>query len=84
MLNFLRDGELNLPDNPRETQQLRREAEFYQIVPMIKALESWASSSSSFVSEKTALSYRNGWFVEVEDGRIDMGARMLGSVTFFP
>lgn len=40
ILNFLRDKRLNLPDNFSEYAQLRQEADFYQIEPIIQYLDS--------------------------------------------
>lgn len=38
VLNFLRSSKLNLPDNFQEFDQLTEEADFYQIPPLIDAL----------------------------------------------
>lgn len=40
ILNYLRDKRLNLPDNFSEYAQLRQEADFYQIEPIIQYLDS--------------------------------------------
>jgi len=40
ILNFLRDKRLNLPDNFTEYAQLRQEADFYRIDPIITQLDS--------------------------------------------
>ena len=39
ILNFLRDKCLNLPDNFSEYAQLRQEADFYQIEPIITYMD---------------------------------------------
>ena len=38
ILNFLRNDKLTLPENFAEVEQLREEADFYQIQPMFKAI----------------------------------------------
>lgn len=40
ILNFLRDKRLNLPENFNEYAQLRQEADFYQIEPIVNYLDS--------------------------------------------
>ena len=64
VLNFLRSAELNLPDNFKETKQLSQEADFYQIAPMIEALDAWQLSEEGANAKPT--SHKNGWFVELE------------------
>ena len=39
VLNFLRNGSLRLPEQFGETEALREEADFFQIIPMIEALK---------------------------------------------
>ena len=41
ILNFLRNDKLTLPENFAELDQLREEADFYQIGSMMKALEEY-------------------------------------------
>ncbi|XP_035264948.1 BTB/POZ domain-containing protein KCTD4-like [Anguilla anguilla] len=41
VLNFLRLGELVLPDDFREAELLRREAEFYRLGDLARAVEEW-------------------------------------------
>lgn len=41
ILNYLRNGELNLPDNFGEHKQLLAEATFYQIDPLMKEINSY-------------------------------------------
>ena len=79
MLNFLRGAELNLPDSFGETKQLRQEADFYQIAPMIEALDAWESSPLGANAKST--SHKNGWFVEILDTN-QSGAKIIGSISF--
>ena len=64
ILNFLRDKRLNLPENFSEYAQLRQEADFYQIEPILNHLDclypnkfnlknSITSSMTSLVSNST-------------------------------
>ncbi|XP_036381194.1 BTB/POZ domain-containing protein KCTD21-like isoform X2 [Megalops cyprinoides] len=39
ILNFLRTSHLDLPDNYKEIKLLKREADFYQIEPLIEAVQ---------------------------------------------
>ncbi|KAJ8282559.1 hypothetical protein COCON_G00050780 [Conger conger] len=41
VLNFLRMGELVLPDDFKESELLRREAEFYRLGELVRAVEDW-------------------------------------------
>lgn len=50
ILNFLRDKRLNLPENFAEHAQLRQEADFYRIEPIILQLDSSHSSLKHSVS----------------------------------
>lgn len=47
ILNFLRDKRLNLPENFTEYAQLRQEADFYRIEPIINQLDSLYCSKSN-------------------------------------
>ena len=53
ILNYLRDKRLNLPENFSEFAQLRQEADFYRIEPLIKDLDSLFSEKLSL--SKTSL-----------------------------
>ena len=47
ILNYLRDGELILPEGAKFLKELRKEAEFYQIQGILDELNHSSSSSSS-------------------------------------
>lgn len=47
VLNFLRLGELMLPNDFKEAGLLRREAEFYRLGAMVQAIEDWEQHQSA-------------------------------------
>lgn len=47
ILNFLRTGELQLPDDFREVGLLRREAEFYRLSGLVEAVAEWEESRAA-------------------------------------
>ncbi|XP_019616694.1 PREDICTED: BTB/POZ domain-containing protein KCTD19-like [Branchiostoma belcheri] len=58
VLNFLRTGQLVLPEDFKELPLLEMEADFYQIQPLIEALKTYkASCAHDFVVVRPSLTY---------------------------
>lgn len=55
ILNFLRDKQLHLPDNFAEYAQLRQEADFYRIEPIIQQLDAQFCSKNLKYSKSPSL-----------------------------
>lgn len=55
ILNFFRDKRLNLPDNFSEYAQLRQEADFYRIEPILNYLDFFFSTKLNLTNGKTTL-----------------------------
>ncbi|XP_074551714.1 BTB/POZ domain-containing protein KCTD4 [Halichoeres trimaculatus] len=58
VLNYLRTGELQLPDDFREAGLLRREADFYHLTELVEAVVEWESQRAA---------QREAAFLEVTD-----------------
>ncbi|XP_059199543.1 BTB/POZ domain-containing protein KCTD4 [Centropristis striata] len=58
VLNYLRTGELQLPDDFREAGLLRREADFYRLSELVEAVVEWESQRAA---------QREAAFLEVTD-----------------
>jgi len=59
VLNFLRSGQLHLPDSASEKEQLLIEADFYQITPLVDALQ------KPTLADTSQKALKNGWLVEL-------------------
>ena len=61
ILNFLRDGELLLPNDQIFKEQLLKEAEFYQVQGVISQLKQFSSLSSSIIKDEVHMSSLTSW-----------------------
>ena len=61
MLNFLRDGELLLPNDRSFREQLLKEAEFYQVQGVISQLKQDCILSSSIIKDEVLMSSLTSW-----------------------
>lgn len=66
ILNFLRSGQLDLPEDFKEYSLLYREADFYQIEPLLECLRLRQAST------------RNGYFLEVQENTQTNRVQLLG------
>lgn len=61
ILNFLRDGELLLPNDRSLREQLLKEAEFYQVQGVISQLKQDCILSSSIIKDEVLMSSLTSW-----------------------
>ena len=61
ILNFLRNGELLLPNDGIFKEQLLKEAEFYQVQGVISQLKQFSSLSSSIIKDEVHMSSLTSW-----------------------
>ena len=54
ILNYLRDKQLNLPENFSEYAQLRQEADFYRIEPLISDLDALFGTKTNSISKTSS------------------------------
>lgn len=81
ILDFLRDEDLVLPEGFKERERLRREASFYRLSGLEKAIEEQASRPSSLSSKRghITVGYR-GSFAFGRDGLTDVKFRKLSRI----
>ena len=61
ILNFLRNGELLLPNDRIFKEQLLKEAEFYQVQGVISQLKQFSSLFSSIIKDEVYISSLTSW-----------------------
>ncbi len=54
VLNFLRESSLTLPEDFKELNLLRREADFYQIEPLIEAVDKFVGDAVDMIEPKSS------------------------------
>eukprot|EP01130_Rhizamoeba_saxonica_P011459 TRINITY_DN475_c0_g3_i4.p1 TRINITY_DN475_c0_g3~~TRINITY_DN475_c0_g3_i4.p1 ORF type:complete len:319 (+),score=62.65 TRINITY_DN475_c0_g3_i4:606-1562(+) len=79
ILNFLRDGHIDLPQDPQIHLELLREAEYYQINPLVKYLRSGELSCTNKINARPKYSFNNG-LTEFNFSTYGTWSTMKGSV----
>ena len=75
VLNFMRNGNLSLPENFKELKLLRSEADFYQIQPLIAALDEMKDANDKPISD--------GYIVDICES-LDTPAQILRTEVIAP
>ena len=75
VLNFMRNGNLSLPENFKEMKLLRSEADFYQIQPLIAALDEMKDVNDKPISD--------GYIVDICES-LDTPAQILRTEVIAP
>lgn len=74
VLNFLRESCLTLPEDFKELGLLRREAEFYQIGPLIEAVDKLVGEAVDMIEPKSSCQME---WIKIKCSKIDNISRIL-------
>lgn len=77
ILNFLRSGELCLPEHFRDLEQLEKEADFYQIQPLLESLNKLKTGTQKSESD-SVVDYSIGYFVEIKEHPAHQNIQLIG------